>query len=186
MNHACSTLHPESKSLWFAYLIAPSVAPLVFAIAVFVSGLTWLQPPENSTGTPIGIILVPVLSLTVGMVASYLVAGLIGMPIAFHLRNRNSLNFYTIHGAAFGWSVVLGCMVGVMVFVFGSPRPPISAAILSALAVIGVLSPFILLSATTFWWMVKRNVHHVSLRTAFVATTLIAIVLGMLAAFFRG
>ncbi|MBI1246828.1 hypothetical protein GC197_03160 [bacterium] len=121
----------------------------------------------------------PILSLTVGMVALYLVAGLIGMPIAFQLCNRNALNFYTIHRAALGWGVFLGCTIGTLLFVFGSPRPTTQGLFMTSVTATGILSPFILLSATAFWWLVKQDVHKFTLRTMFVATTIVAIIAGL-------
>lgn len=183
MEDTTLNLNPPTKTLWCAYLIAPAVAPLLFAIAFFVSGVTWLQPPADSTGTPIGIILIPILALTVGMVVSYFVAAALGMPVAFHLRKRQALNFYTIHGAAFVWTLILVGGLATLLYLFGSPQPRVSELIISALVGVGILSPFILLSATTFWWMIKRDIRRISLKLLFVVTMLIAILAAVSAYF---
>ena len=99
---------PSTRRLWIAYGIAPLVAPLVSAVTVFVVGMVYLANHPEDTGTPIGVIAFPVVLLVVGVPASYVVAGLIGMPIAFALRKRNRLNGCTVHGAALLWAALLG------------------------------------------------------------------------------
>jgi hypothetical protein len=149
---------PANKSLWLGYAIAPAVAPLVFAIVVFIVGMVWHMLNPDHTGTPIGVILVPIFSVTVGVVASYGVAGVIGMPIAFHLRKRKRLNGYTIHVAALLWSLAFTVfLTGTLYVMTQAPRPEPTTFIFSTLALFAMLTPCILLSATTFWLVVRRG-----------------------------
>ena len=52
------------RRLLLAFLIAPLVPPVVAAVLVFTGGMLFSDPKD--TGTPVGIVLLPVLLLTVG------------------------------------------------------------------------------------------------------------------------
>ncbi|MFT5301276.1 MAG: hypothetical protein ACI87E_002924 [Mariniblastus sp.] len=179
-------LTPPAKVFWWAYAFAPTVAPVLFAVVVFVAGSAYLALNPENTGTPIGVVAIPLISLTVGVICSYFVAGVIGMPIAFLLRRRNSLNGYTIHGAALVWSMVLAVLLGIGTYANTTPPRPAAGEFLLPLPVLFVmLAPGILLSATTFWWMVCRDKRRVSLRVLFLVITAIAVLLALATAFFR-
>ncbi|MFT5304117.1 MAG: hypothetical protein ACI87E_004002 [Mariniblastus sp.] len=184
MNPNATSSVPETKLLWWAYAFAPAVAPIVFAITVFLLGT--LLHDATSTGTPIGIVLIPLASLTVGILASYVIAGFIGMPIAFFLRKRNKLNGFTIHGAALAWTVVMiGLPSTVMYAVASAQRPLLIDFLVSTLVMVAIIAPFVLLSATTFWWIVSRDRRTVSLRTLFIIITLVAMLAAVLTAWLR-
>lgn len=178
-----TTMPFNNKAVWWAYLVAPAVAPILFAIAFFVFGVIGLSlRGADDTGTPAGVVMIPLLSLTVGMFASYAVAGIVGMPIAFFLRRRGRLNALTIHGAALVWSLFLSTCIGLAVF-FQSPTPTFVAGWLLPSALVALtLSPFILLSATTFWWIGSRDKRRLSLSFLLLLTALVA---GLAALFVR-
>ena len=192
MNHPTNTISPatapyNNKALWCAYLIAPAVAPALFAVVFFVVGMMALslRNSENA-GTPAGVLMVPALALTVGMIASYIVAGVIGMPIAFGLRRKSRLNGYTIHGAAFTWSLVLSMLLAIAISI--RPGQPVSNMIgiwiLQTLFICLMLSPFILLSATTFWWIASRDKRRFSLKWVLALTAVVAVIAASLGAIF--
>ncbi len=144
-----------------AYAIAPLVAPLAGASTVFIAGMVHLSNHPEDTGTPIGVIVIPAGLLGIGVPASYAVAGLIGMPIAFALRKRNRLNGYTVHGAALLLTALLdvGLVIsgiGIQWFQSGSFAHPM-ATLWGAFAAFLMLTPFILLSTTTFWLIGVRQ-----------------------------
>lgn len=180
-------LSPDAKTLWWAYAIAPAVAPILFAVTVFVVGMTWLTLNPDFIGTPIGVVVIPIISLTVGVVASYFVAGVIGMPIAFFLRKREILNGYTIHGAALLWTFFFVGLLSAAMYATTTPqtRPPLTDFLSSTLILVFLIAPGILLSATTFWWIVSRDKLRLSLRLLFSITTGIAVLTAILVAFFR-
>ena len=99
--------------------------------------------------------MVPALALTVGMIASYIVAGVIGMPIAFGLRRKSRLNGYTIHAAAFAWSLLVSLTVGVPAAIYSGALW--HQILLAPLLLLLVIAPPVLLSGTSFWWLAKRN-----------------------------
>lgn len=155
---------PSTRRLWIAYGIAPLVAPLLAAITVFVAGMVYLHNNPEDTGTPIGVIALPIVLLGVGVPASYAVAGLIGMPIAFALRTRSRLNGYTVHGAALLAAVVIGSglvTAGMLMEWLQSRDLPSFFEFLeflgAALVTSGALAPFMFLSATTFWLIGVRQ-----------------------------
>lgn len=152
---------PSTRRLWIAYLIAPSVAPLLAALTVFVVGMAFLVANPEDTGTPIGVILVPLFLLIAGIPASYLVAGTLGMPIAFYLRSRNRLNGLTVHGAAFAWTAVLALGLTASAFFLAPGEQVGQVGLLQYMLGLGgvflAFAPFIALSATTFWLVGVRR-----------------------------
>ena len=131
---------PSNHDLWRAYALAPAVTPLTFIAIVTISGVT-----------------LPGYVIALGFVACYVVAGLIGMPIAFSLRRKDSLNALTIHGAALAWGVIwaLFCTfaaIYVVTAIGGSIQSlPMTIAWFSALMV-----PPVVLAGTAFWLLVKN------------------------------
>lgn len=131
---------PSNHAMWRAYTFAPAVTPIAF---IFLLGV-------------VGVVL-PVPAIAAVIVICYLVAGLIGMPIAFLLRRLNALNACTIHGAAFCWGALssVACV----------------AAMISVAAAIGgtwdegqlmtlyfsVIVPPVVLSGTAFWLLLRRT-----------------------------
>lgn len=132
---------PSNRDMWRAYAFAPAVTPLAFVALLAVVG-----------------IVLPVLVVTAGTVVCYLVAGLIGMPIAFFLRRRNGLNGYTIHGAAFCWGVLSSTIsalgsICVAAAIGGTwDAVPLVVAYFSAAIV-----PPVALSGTAFWLLLRET-----------------------------
>ena len=140
---------PSNRALWRAYFWAPVVAPLSFVGLLFIVGIiaTWIGVEIN----PASFLVLPVVALTIGVAACYLVAGMIGMPIAFFLRRTHALNGSTIHGAAFCWAVLLSAACAVLVTDGNWNDFPLVFGYFGA----GVAPP-VLLSATAFWWLLRR------------------------------
>ena len=131
---------PSNHDMWRAYAIAPAVTPLTFITIVSIGDVT-----------------LPANVIAMGFLTCYLVAGLIGMPIAFSLRRRNSLNAFTIHSAALAWGMMwaLFCTfvaIYVVATIGGSIQSlPLTTAWFSALMV-----PPVVLAGTAFWLLVKN------------------------------
>ena len=148
----------SAATLWRAYLIAPLVAPVVFALSFFGLGILLENLGVIEIDNPVGFVAIPLLSLTVGVAASYCVAGFIGMPIAFALRRLRRLNAWTVHLAALVWGIACCLLEWIAMYQCTTPPKPLMLAMLpGTLAYGGLLIPSILLSATTFWWMLKRS-----------------------------
>jgi len=136
--------------MWRAYLIAPAVAPVSFIILLYsVGAVAYLFDVDVN---PASFVVMPVVALTVGSVACYAVAGAIGMPIAFYLRRRKLLNGYTIHLAAFLWAVAFALLCASLIHHGPWSALPVVVAYLAC----GVTPP-VLLSATVFWIIVRRE-----------------------------
>jgi hypothetical protein len=153
---------PSTKRLWMAYGIAPFVAPMLAAIAIFATGFFYQSAhPEDVEVNPMSLMFAPVFLLTLGIPASYGVAGLIGMPITFWLRRRSILNGYTVHLAALAWAAILGSLMPVLglpsMAVGANQSPGLLELAASGVVVFLLLDPFILLSATTFWLIGVRR-----------------------------
>lgn len=143
----------QSRSLWNAYLFAPAAAPSSFVALLFVVGAACVAFGVEIN--PASFFVLPVVAMTAGMIICYLVAGCLGMPIAFHLQKRDKLNGYTIHAAAFGWSLLLSLVVGLPAAIYsGAPWYQIP---MTPLLLLLVVAPPVLMSGTIFWWLVKRG-----------------------------
>jgi hypothetical protein len=107
---------------------------------------------------PASFLVLPVLALTVGLVACYVVAGTIGMPIAFFLRNRGQLNGYTIHAAALACSILF---CGAIALLSIGEAPQQAQVFMGYLLGFGYLmcgvAPPVLLSGTAFWLLVRKR-----------------------------
>lgn len=180
----CPQGQTESRTatIWWGYIIAPAVAPVLFSVVVFLLGSVTLAMNPHDNGTPIGVILIPLLSLTIGVVAAYFVAGVVGMPIIFRLEKQRSLNGLTIHGTALTCMVVLASLFCALGCIAGTPTGEIISGGMTFLV---VATPFVLASSTTFWWILTRQQHGWSLRTMLCAVGVISILLGLCAPILR-
>lgn len=142
-------LVPSNRALWWAYLWAPAVAPIVFVAMVLMLG--FVGEYFGSEVNPASMLLLPVIALTIGTVSCYLVAGVIGMPIAFYLRRTHSLNGYTIHGAAFCWAAIFASLCAVFMVGGSWNELPLAICYFS----FGVIPP-VLLSGTAFWLLLRQ------------------------------
>jgi hypothetical protein len=150
---AVSTGHANSQSktkkqLWFAYAIAPLVAPSLAAVVIFFGGLFLSDP--NDTGTPVGIVLLPIVMMTVGVGISYFLALVVGMPVVFWLSRRNRLTGFSIHLAAVGVALIIAA-VFTLIGVITEGGPTLFEGVqFFALAVL-VIAAFLLTSTAVFW-----------------------------------
>ncbi len=131
---------PSTHAMWRAYAIAPSVTPITFIAIVSLVGVT-----------------LPANAIAMGFFACYLVAGFIGMPIAFSLRRLNSLNVCTIHGAALIWGILwsLFCTVSA-IYVVAATDGSIQSLPMTVGWFIAVMVPPVVLAGTAFWLLVKN------------------------------
>ena len=133
-------LVPSNYEMWRAYLLAPAVTPIIFVLLVLFLGMN-----------------ISIDLIAFGFLACYLVAGLIGMPIAFLLRKRQQLNAWTIHIAALGWGVLwsLFCSFASVyaVAAIGGSIESISITILCFLA---LMVPPVVLAGSAFWILLKN------------------------------
>lgn len=97
-------LNPSTERMWRAYAIAPLAAPVAFILLFWVAVVVWSLLGHTVNGA--SLVVLPMCAVTIGVAGSYLVALVLGMPIAFLLRSARLLNFWTIHGAALLWAVV--------------------------------------------------------------------------------
>ena len=145
---ANTALRPTNRAMWRAYFYAPAVAPLAFVAIVFIAG--YLSVVLGGEVNEASMLVLPSIALTVGVVACYLVAGFIGMPIAFFLRRIDSLNAFSIHAAAFGWALFFTTICAV--FLVGGKWNELPLAI--CYVGVGVI-PSVLLSGTAFWLLLR-------------------------------
>lgn len=141
---------PSNAVLWRAYLFAPGVAPIAFVLMMVI--ILFIADIFKIDVNPASFLILPVLALTVGVIVCYVVAGAIGMPIAFFLRNRGQLNGYTIHGAAFGWAIVFCGAISLL----SIREAPQQAQLVFGYLMCGVAPP-VLLSGTVFWLLVRKH-----------------------------
>ncbi len=131
---------PSTHDLWRAYAIAPAVTPLTFIAIASIGGVTL---PGNV--------------IALGFITCYVVAGLIGMPIAFSLRRKNSLNALTIHGAALAWGVIwaIFCTFAA-IYVVAAIGGTIESLPMTSVWFSALMVPPVILAGTAFWLLVKN------------------------------
>ncbi|MFY7700613.1 MAG: hypothetical protein ACOVQH_10120 [Burkholderiaceae bacterium] len=146
----------SSRRLWRAFWIAPLVAPVMLAIDVFVVGSLFSDPVD--AGTPIGIIAIPLMALTLGTLLSYVIAGTLWMPLAFFLQKRGWLNGMSIHSMGFGFAIALYALFEVAIYFITTPRPnDIIEFMSSSIYIAGFVIPNIMLSVVAFWWLIREK-----------------------------
>lgn len=176
----------RQRSLWWAYFIAPAVAPIAFAVSFFVFGLAALALNPEDTGTPAAVVAVPLFSLTAGIVISYFAAGAFGMPIVLMLDKRQMLNGYTVCGAALASSLIFLALSGaLMIVVVPAARSSVTGLLGTIAGLWAVSAPFALASAATYWWIVSRGIQGMSLRALLLSLTVMAVLLGAAAPILR-
>ena len=150
----------STGSLWIAYFFSAPVAPVLAAVLFFFLGLIALAFNPDDTGTPAGVILVPIMLLTVGIIASYVLVLMLGMSVVFFLRTVNKLSGVNL----FWYGALLSTIFGVVFFLIGftadAPRsqgagrlPLILGGMLAATAFFGIS---IMSTIGVFWFLVKR------------------------------
>ena len=146
----------SSRRLWRAFWIAPLVAPVMLAIDVFVVGSLFSDPVD--AGTPIGIIAIPLMALTLGTLLSYVIAGTLWMPLAFFLQKRGWLNGMSIHSMGFVFAIALYALFEVAIYFITTPRPnDIIEFMSSSIYIAGFVIPNIMLSVVAFWWLIREK-----------------------------
>mgnify|MGYP006276888177 CR=1 FL=1 len=146
---------PSTRRMWRAFWVAPAVAPILMAIEIFIVGMVFSDPKDP--GTPIGIILLPLMLLSLGMVFSYAIAALVWMPIVFHLRELHRLSAGTIHAAASLLAVACFALLEAAAYAVTTPKPTdLLGFVASSLPIAAILLPNILVSAAVFWMMIRE------------------------------
>jgi hypothetical protein len=159
------------RSIWWAFVIAPPVAPILMSLVIF-SMLFW--PGETQkTLTPTGFIVYPLFTLLLGTLISYFVAAVISLPMVFALERREMLSGFVISLIAIAswWMFVAGCCLLLLLL---QPQSA-GATIRFGLAVSVFFSPFVWASAITFAWIVHSGSNGMSLLSIMVALTLLAL-----------
>ena len=143
-----------ARRLWYGYMIAPSIPPVLATVVCVVLAFAWNDP--NDIGTPMGIIFLPVMILSVGNVLSYASALILGMPIIFFLFRRQKLNGWTVH-----LTTIIACaLFGAIITVFSlvaDGSTDLEEAMYSLIGFPLFLAPFALPAGTVYWWLTCRN-----------------------------
>lgn len=170
---AAFTAPTRFASFWWGYFIAPPVASVLMAIAAFTLGMTYLVTHPDDAGTPVGVIMLPILLVVVGTAIAYTAAGLIGMPIIVLLDKQKRLSFLTICSAGLACLILPLTVVTGLTYALVTPRQPVVQHLGVAAMVFASAAPFVLASATTFWWIVVRGLRGFSLQAIFCSQLLL-------------
>lgn len=138
-------------------MFAPPVGPILGAITFFVLGMLFSDPQD--TGTPIGIVAVPMMLVTVGIVVAYLMMGVIGVPVVWHLDRKGKLNSLNLFLAALGVSAV--CGLGMLWMVLLNPgRGDMSAGevVFTFVMMTLMFALFVVTTAGVFWLIIRKQV----------------------------
>lgn len=143
------------RRLLLAFLIAPLLPPVVAAVLVFTGGMLFSDPKD--TGTPVGIVLLPVLLLTVGGLISYLVAGLVWWPVVWLLRERGAFHWRALHFAGFLMACGLTALLSLVIYaITAPPRPPVRQLLVPSLWEAGLIITCTMVAVQVFWWIARE------------------------------
>ncbi|MFM8583341.1 MAG: hypothetical protein ACKOFW_17870 [Planctomycetaceae bacterium] len=145
----------DRSRLVLAFLIAPLVPPVLAAVLVFAGGMLFSDPKD--TGTPVGIVLLPVLLLTVGGPLSYVVAGLVWWPVVWLLRKRGAFHFLAVHAAGLLMACGLTAVLALGSYALTAPpRPPLRKLLVPTLVEAGLIMTCTLAAVQVFWWLARE------------------------------
>lgn len=130
---------PSNGIMWRAYAVAPIATPVAFIVLLSFVG-----------------VVLPLPAIAAVTVTCYVVAGLIGMPIAFLLRRLDALNAFTIHGAAFCWGVLSSIACTAVVISVGAAIGGTWNERQLITLHFSVIVPPVVLSGTAFWFLLRR------------------------------
>ena len=162
---ASESLQPETdgrvatSAIWIAYIVTPPVAPLLLSVLVFVLALAFSDPKD--TGTPIGIILVPIFLMTGGLFLSYMLMLIIGMPMIFFLRRRNKLTLSNLLWSGTLTAVIFGTLfVIVQVQSEGGPGQGSFFEIILVMCIASLAFAAVILLQIAAFWAVMKNLDR--------------------------
>ena len=174
----------RQSTLWWAFLISAPVAPISFAIFVFVFGMIALSLNPDDTGTPIAVVAIPVVSLTVGVLIAYVVGAALAMPILLVLERKKGLGWLNIFTTLLACST--GCIWAICCIGFlSSDGMPIGGMMATAGGLSLVAAPFVLTSGIVFWWMQRKGYQGISLKNLLIAFTILGGLLALAAPILR-
>lgn len=139
-----------TSALWRGFLIAPAIVPVSFVIALLSLSLVLIYFGVEIN--PASLLVLPVVAMTAGLVASYAIALLVGLPIVLYLRRRHRLTCLTLHVAACLVSVLFSLVFSLVAF--HNSWVELSA---SVGLVFAAVAPPTLLSTTVFWVVIRRS-----------------------------
>ncbi|MEM7315781.1 MAG: hypothetical protein AAF497_21805 [Planctomycetota bacterium] len=158
--HVISAEDYSTGSLWIAYLIASPVAPIVGTITFFVFGLIALMLRPDDVGTPAGLLMVPLILMTAGIVVSYVLILMFGMSAVFILKGRGGLNGANLfwYGALLTTLLAVGfAILSFRAQAGGLPETERLAFMMGAmLATTTFFGASIMSTIGVFWFLVKR------------------------------
>lgn len=139
--------------MWLAWAVVPLVPPIVFILQLPVVYLI-----ASTLGVDVNhasFVVLPFAAMTFGLFVSYAFAGLIGVPLAFFLRNRGRLHAISIYCCAFGFVVMLA-VISQSVGIKGGSLTVVERLRWAAYVSTSMVVP-ILTAATVFWSMVRPS-----------------------------
>lgn len=155
MNSVDSKL--ASKNLFgVGLLVAPPCGLLLFIFTVFLVHYSRL-PGVYDARILEGIVISTFLLLTYGLVAIYVLVGVVGLPTTYVLQRLGAVNYFSVNTAALCWTVAVFISFRMLAFWHYATVPPIASEIASALWGTLLVAPFVLTSATIFCWVAKQD-----------------------------
>lgn len=138
------------NNAWTGFIFAPLCGHLLFALTLLISDVA------SSGGVSDEVKGLLLFTSTLGLVATYLVVGLIGLPTAYALERISALNLWTLNLAAMVWTILA------LVALHAADGMRITdlftyVGISSLLGVAFLLAPFILLMSTVFFWITTQQ-----------------------------
>ena len=174
MKSPSSQTKVNSGQFVFGYMLAPGLGHLLFAASLMF--VNFLQPVESSDAYTDGIFFTIFIFSTYGLVFSYVVIGIFGLPTAFMLHRFSRFNLMNISLAAIAWLIVV-----MVAFRYSLSSAVVDSSLLSpreeVLAVVRyslLFAPFVLFAAFAFYWIVtEQSIYRLKLKHMMVALSIL-------------
>jgi len=150
---ASNRVSSEQARIWLGFLVAPLIVPILLSVGIVLGAPFYMETGDS--GMPIGIIVLPLVIMSVGVVFSYVMMFLVGMPFVILLRKLGVLNLVWINVVAVGLSAFLVLVACVISFLIEPAE--VSDVIGDICYSICIIALPLNVTATGFWFVACRG-----------------------------
>lgn len=145
----------EGARIWLGFLVAPLIVPILLSVGIVLGAPFYLESEDS--GTPIGVIVLPLVIMSVGVVFAYIMMLMVGMPFVILLRSLGLLNLVWLNLVAVGLSCFLVLVACVISFLFEPVEVDVSDIIGDICYSICIMALPLTVTATGFWFVACRG-----------------------------
>ena len=143
----------EDARIWLGFLVAPLIVPILLSVGIVLGAPFYLETGDS--GMPIGVIVLPLVIMSVGVVFAYVMMLLVGMPFVILLRSLGLLNLAWLNLVAVGLSIFFVLVACVISFLIQPVE--VSDVIGDICYSICIMALPLTVTATGFWFVACRG-----------------------------